>query len=118
MRLEGWLVVQQVPIWQDNRFSLAFYGTLLAGVLLLGAILVAWAGKSWRESEKKSSGTPVDQLSEFRSLLDSGEISREEFEKLRQTLGKRIIPDQAVKEAPLPSPTPEPPSPAEDAKPS
>jgi len=62
---------------------------LLAGALLLGALLIAWAGKIWREDQKKGSGKPEDQLSEFRSMLDSGEISQEEFEKLRQTLGKK-----------------------------
>lgn len=118
MRLEGWLVVQQVPIWQDYRFSLAFYGTLLAGALLLGAILIAWAGKSRRKDEKKGFGAPEDQLSGFRSMLDSGEISREEFEKLRQSLGKKMIPVPPVKDAPPADPTPETPPANEKANPS
>lgn len=118
MRLEGWLVVQQVPIWQDTRYSLAFYGTLLAGALLLGAILIAWAGKSWRKDEKKGFGAPEDQLSEFRSMLDSGEISREEFEKLRLSLGKKMLPEPPVKDAPPLEPASETPPNTGDAKPS
>ncbi|MEY4393378.1 MAG: SHOCT domain-containing protein [Gemmataceae bacterium] len=118
MRLIGWLAVKQVPIWQDNRFSLAFYGMLLAGALLLGALLIAWAGKIWREDQKKGSGKPEDQLSEFRSMLDSGEISQEEFEKLRQTLGKKILPTATPKEATPASPNPEQTPPNGDANPS
>jgi len=51
-------------------------------------------------------------------MLDSGEISQEEFEKLRQTLGKKILPPATPKEAPPASPNPEQTPPNGDANPS
>jgi len=51
-------------------------------------------------------------------MLDSGEISQEEFEKLRQTLGKKILPTATPKEAPPASPNPEQTPPNGDANPS
>ncbi|MSR32952.1 MAG: hypothetical protein EXR99_15775 [Gemmataceae bacterium] len=90
MRLAGWQVLQQVPIWQDSRLSLAFYGMLLAGALLLGAGIIAWIRRRIANEARCLAERPEDQLTEFRNLLDLGELQREEFDKVRKVLGKKM----------------------------
>ncbi len=124
MRLLVLLGAQQVPIWQDSRFNLALTGMILAGVLLLGALVIAWASKSWKEGRKGGFCSPEEQLTEFRKMLDLGEISFEEFEKVKQKLGKKIslkaLPQQEAptKDSPVvPSDSSPPPSPDSAPKP-
>lgn len=91
MRLLVLLGAQQVSIWQDSRFNLALTGMILAGVLLLGAMVIAWVSKSWKEERKGGFCSPEEQLTEFRQMLESGELSLEEFEKVKKKLGKKIL---------------------------
>jgi hypothetical protein len=60
-------------------------GLYLAGALLLGAILIALAGR-WRRRSGDSPPHPDTQLAHFRSLYERGAISAEEFNRLRDAL--------------------------------
>jgi hypothetical protein len=55
------------------------------GVLLLGAIALAWV-KRWRAGLVEKGSTPEDRLGNYRTLYEQGVISREEFEQIRGTL--------------------------------
>ena len=117
MRFLVFLAAPQVPFWQDGRFSLALTGMLLAGVLLLGAMIVAWVGRSFKDDRKRGICSPEDQLSEFRTMLEAGELTPQEFEIVKRKLGRKIsskdpapsenppetssIPDSLPKEASL-----------------
>lgn len=117
MRFLFFLAAPQVPFWQDGRFSLALTGMLLAGVLLLGAMIVAWVGRSFKDDRKRGVCSPEDQLSEFRTMLEAGELTPQEFEIVKRKLGRKIsskdpapsenppetssIPDSLPKEASL-----------------
>lgn len=117
MRFLIFLAAPQVPFWQDGRFSLALTGMLLAGVLLLGAMIVAWVGRSFKDDRKRGVCSPEDQLSEFRTMLEAGELTPQEFEIVKRKLGRKIsskdpapsenppetssIPDSLPKEASL-----------------
>lgn len=117
MRFLVFLAAPQVPFWQDGRFSLALTGMLLAGVLLLGAMIVAWVGRSFKDDRKRGVCSPEDQLSEFRTMLEAGELTPQEFEIVKRKLGRKIsskdpapsenppetssIPDSLPKEASL-----------------
>lgn len=90
MRFLVFLAAPQVPFWQDGRFSLALTGMLLAGVLLLGAMIVAWVGRSFKDDRKRGVCSPEDQLSEFRTMLEAGELTPQEFEIVKRKLGRKI----------------------------
>ena len=101
MRFLVFLAAPQVPFWQDGRFSLALTGMLLAGVLLLGAVVVAWVGRAFKDDRKRGICSPEDQLSEFRTMLEAGELTPQEFEIVRRKLGRKISNKE-----PAPSETP------------
>jgi len=90
MRFLIFLAAPQVPFWQDGRCSLALTGMLLAGVLLLGALIVAWVGRSFKDDRKRGVCSPEDQLSEFRNMLEAGELTPQEFEIVKRKLGRKI----------------------------
>jgi len=90
MRFLVFLAAPQVPFWQDGRFSLALTGMLLAGVLLLGALVVAWVGRAFKDDRKRGISSPEDQLSEFRNMLEAGELTPQEFEIVKRKLGRKI----------------------------
>jgi hypothetical protein len=67
---------------------------LLCGVLLLGAVVIAVAQR-WRRAVPERL-SPSDQLAQFRSLYEAGELTREEFERLRSLLGAQIRQEAGV----------------------
>jgi hypothetical protein len=69
--------------------SLLLPGLYLVGALLVGAIVVAMAGR-WRRSPRSVTATASEQLTEFRSLYEKGQMSREEFERVRARLSTEI----------------------------
>lgn len=71
----------------DGGFLLP--GLYMAGALLLGAVIIAWASR-WRRKPRTGSAGASEQLAEFRSLYEKGEMSREEFERVRTLLGEQI----------------------------
>jgi hypothetical protein len=95
----------------------------LVGVLLLGALIIALVDR-WRKRPVQTTSTDSEQLSHWRTLYQRGEISREEFERLRTLLGGRLrerlqIPPKAEgsastgqQPAPPGEPPAEPPPPA------
>jgi hypothetical protein len=100
------------------KYDLLTTGLILAGALLLAAVVIALASRWRRRSEKTL--TPGDQLSHFRSLYERGEISAEEFQRLRGILGGKVV--QAVGGQPPARPAnppgdDKPPAPAEEPPP-
>jgi hypothetical protein len=102
-----------MPKW-DPR--IVWYGLSLAGILLLGA-LVIWLVDRWRkkapQQELYNSG---DQLTHFRKLYEQGELSAEEFARIRNLLTDRMMrelnkPDADAEHTPDPPPAPPPPRP-------
>ena len=75
--------------------TLLVTGLLLAGTLLLGAVVIAWAGR-WRRRQAPDAPGPNEQLAQFRSLYEQGTLSREEFERLRELLGSQLRQDLNV----------------------
>lgn len=65
------------------------YGVALAGTLLVAAAVIALAGR-WRRAKRSVTTTASEQLSDFRSLYEKGEMSREEFERIRAHLTDQI----------------------------
>jgi hypothetical protein len=64
--------------------DLIIVSSCLAGALLLGAVIIAMVQR-WRRQEEKPPTTDA-QLGHFRSLYERGEISAEEYKRLRATI--------------------------------
>ncbi len=77
----------------------------LIAALLLAAIVIALVNR-WTRRRPSESASPNDQLTHFRSLYEKGEISQEEFSKLRTLLGGKIrerVPEAPPGAAPAPT---------------
>jgi hypothetical protein len=57
--------------------------------LLLGALVLAWFDRL-RKRADQSVLTPGDQLAEFRLSYERGELSQEEYERIRAKLGPKL----------------------------
>ena len=89
--------------------ALLFYGSCLAAVLLLAALVVELCRRWARRGEELPSAS--DQLARYRTLYKRGEISQEEFDRLRAVLGGEVV--RAAK-PPAAPPPPNPPAPPSD----
>ena len=100
----GWPVAGTLGLWarrpvMDPRLLWASLG--LIGVLLVGALIIWWVDR-WRKRSAESTESPNDQLAHFRALYDQGELSPEEFERIRHLLGKRLRQELDVAQPPPP----------------
>jgi hypothetical protein len=77
----------------------------LIAVLLLAALIVYLVKRWMKRKEQVAPEAAGDQLSHFRSLYERGEMSREEFERVRALLAGQLRKEMNV-------PTPQAPSPA------
>jgi hypothetical protein len=91
------------------------WGTAGLAVALLVGALVIWTVDRWR---KRSIRNPdaVEELTDFRSMYERGEITEAEYQKLRDRVSGRVKQGQEVSPALKPPPAaagpPEPPSPS------
>jgi len=60
---------------------------LLVVALILGGVAVTWAVRHYRRPPDVKL-TPEEQLDRFRALEEQGELSPEEFERIRTLLGQ------------------------------
>lgn len=79
------------PLFLAGRLETALLvpALALAGALLLGAALVALF-RRWQNDPVTPNSAPSDELARYRSLYERGEISEEEFKRLRGVLGGEI----------------------------
>lgn len=61
----------------------------LVAILLLGALVLAWFDRL-RKRADPSVLTPGDQLAAFRLSYERGELSQEEYERIRARLGPKL----------------------------
>ena len=89
--------------WQSQLLKVS---PILAGLLLILAIVVAWL-KRRRKAEEDQPTSPQDQLAYFQELHWKGELSKEEFERVQVRLGERIRQEEAGANPPAPPRSPE-----------
>jgi hypothetical protein len=87
----------------DGRFLLT--SALLALTLLLGAIVIGFV-RRWLEVSQRGSAPANDQLAEFRALYEKGELSREDFQKIREVLTQQIREEAGLVKPKDPPPLP------------
>jgi hypothetical protein len=93
----------------DPRLLWATVGLL--GLVLVGVLIIVWLDR-WRKDSGQASVSANDQLSQFRDLRERGELSSEEFERIRKSLEPRLREElnlPTVQKSNL-SPQPEPPA--------
>ena len=100
--------------WQwDPR--LLWASLALIAALLFGALLIAIYDR-WRKRQVQDRPPPSDQLAEFRSLYERGELSQEEFDRIKTLLTGQMREALNMPAAPAPNtanpPPPEPPPPS------
>jgi hypothetical protein len=104
--------------WQQQwRQHLLWAGPVIAAVLLLAAVVIAWV-KRWSQRPTQVQWSAQDQLSHFRTLYERGELSSEEFDRVRALLAERVKRELVAPAKPMAEPRPpEPPPPGNVTKP-
>lgn len=86
----------------------------LVGIILLAAAIVALVQR-WRRQASPERLTVSEQLSQFRSLYEAGELSAEEFARIRSRLGAQLKQELEIPPGPGDGgTTPPPPNPDPD----
>lgn len=98
------ILLEQKP-WEDPR--VLWTTAALVGGLLLGAVVIGLTDR-WRKHRERDQTSATDQLTNFRSLYERGEISREEYERIRSRLSQKIR--QELSAPPLPPTNPDKPA--------
>jgi len=62
----------------------------LIATLLLGALIFAWLDRWRKRADRRDAITPADQLTAFRLSYEQGELSQEEYERIRAKLAPKI----------------------------
>lgn len=77
------------PLLGYTDGSLRFWVLVLVGLLLASALIVSIVQR-WRDKPGRLSPTADEELSQYRRMYERGEITHEEFQRLRMFLGGRI----------------------------
>jgi hypothetical protein len=86
----------RTPVWDSRLFWLTL---VLAAVILIGALLIAWLDR-WRKHSGSERLSANDQLANFRALYEKGQLSEEEFEKIRELLSQQLRRELDVRAGP------------------
>jgi len=72
---------------------------ILTVVVVVGIVLIVWMDR-WRRRPVQMSLTPAEQMARFQELYDRGELSQQEFDRIKAKLEKGVrseppVPPQA-----------------------
>ncbi len=104
------LLLAQVPRTTGWEHPLFWASLPLIGILLLGALVIYLVDRWRKQTAPPTDSAAADQLSHFRELYEKGQISREEYERVRALLAGQLRRDFQVP-APAPDVQPDPKSP-------
>jgi len=79
----------------------------LITTLLLGALIFAWLDR-WRKRADRAVITPADELTAFRLSYERGELSQEEYERIRARLAPKIKQQLGAADKPTSRERPQP----------
>ena len=97
------------PVWDPRLFWLTL---ALVAVILVGALVIYWLDR-WRKRSDAERLSANDQLAQFRELYDQGQLSQEEFERIRASLAPQLRQEwdaPAAGRDPAAEPKPQPPT--------
>ncbi|HEX3147697.1 MAG TPA: hypothetical protein VHR66_06410 [Gemmataceae bacterium] len=101
---------------------LLLWVSVLVGVLLLGAIIIARVDR-WRKRQMEPDDDEADHVTSFRELYENGELSKEEYDRVLRRVAERVgATPRATVSQPSPSvpqttPPPNPPATEEPPNP-
>lgn len=93
---------------QDWQFRILKAALPLLVALLLGALVLYFVDR-WRKRPMRASSESSDQLTHFRSLYERGEMTREEYERVKGLLTGELQREWNVSAPPPPAGLPAPP---------
>jgi hypothetical protein len=72
---------------------------ILTTVIGVGIAVIVWVDR-WRKRPERMSLTPAEQMARFQELYDRGELSQQEFDRIKARLNKTLgleppVPPQA-----------------------
>ena len=68
---------------------------ILAAVVVVGIVVVVWMDR-WRRQPIQLNETPAEQLARFQALLDRGELSQQEFDRIKARINKGLLIEPQV----------------------
>ncbi|HEV3119570.1 MAG TPA: SHOCT domain-containing protein [Gemmataceae bacterium] len=86
--------LQPPSVWATLVVAAAF-----VAVLALGVIVISLLGR-WRKQAPPTDFDPNEQLAQFQELYEKGELSQEEFDKIRERLRRQICREHELPAAP------------------
>jgi hypothetical protein len=99
----GAAVFAKLSLLEDKNVWIAT--GMLAGTLLLGAFVLAMVGR-WRKRQEIVAVSTHEQLANFRLLYEEGEISQNEYERLKKQLLGRLKAESKAASIAQPKPNP------------
>jgi hypothetical protein len=99
-----WAAPLALTLTKEERLFL--WVSVLVGVLLIGAAFIARVDR-WRKRQMEDADDAPDQLTSFRVLYESGELSKEEYDRVLRRVAERA----GAKPKPVPAAAAEPPAP-------
>ncbi len=79
-------------LWDPRLFWLTL---ALIAVILLGVLILRWIER-WRKRSGSERLSANDQLASFRKLYEQGQLSQEEFERIRALLSLQLRQELGV----------------------
>jgi hypothetical protein len=97
----SWLVLFSQAAQRDDPFRKpeVIWGTAGMAVALLAGALAIWLVDRWRKKAEREGDRTVGELTDFRGMYERGEITEEEYARLRDKVASRV----KVEKAPPPS---------------
>jgi hypothetical protein len=105
----SWLLAEETS---ERRIRLILAAFAIVIIILIGAGVIEVV-KRWRKRPYQSKISASEQLAQFRESFEKGQISQEEFERIRALLNERIRQEMEVPAAASATPQDEKPSPSD-----
>jgi hypothetical protein len=117
------MLSRTLPVIAQNKIDLTDPRILwpifsLVVVLLVAAVVLSWFDR-WRKRTDRDVLSPAEQLDTFRLSYERGELSADEYKRIKLRLAPRIkeqlnVPPTPTGEAPVTEPAASPPPPSPD----
>jgi hypothetical protein len=91
----------------DRLWATVLVTLALVAVILCGALII-WLLDRWRRRAPQPGPNAGDQLTQFRKLYERGDLSAEEFARIRSLLTDRMMKEIAAPPPPAETPGSEP----------
>ena len=105
----SWLLAEDTS---EPRIRLILAAFAIVIIILVGAGVIEVV-KRWRKRPYQSKISASEQLAQFRESFEKGQISQEEFERIRALLNERIRQEMEVPAAASATPQDEKPPPSD-----